>query len=109
MMQVSRKMDFSIPFHWVVVDLVGGIGNQLLQAVTALMVALISGRGLAINHVTRNLNSRNNSFAFDSVLGLPTPNDLNSAGVFNSKPSIKLSHKYKVVSHARTSFSFHLW
>ena len=46
---VASASDYRTELKWVVVAPMGGLGNRLIQIVSGLMLALVTGRGLAID------------------------------------------------------------
>ena len=73
MMEIARESNYTGSRKWVVIHLAGGIGNQLLQIVSGLMLALATGRLVAIED--RDKDAENlpggHEFMFDSVLLFP--------------------------------------
>ena len=73
MMEIARESNYTGSSKWVVIHLAGGIGNQLLQIVSGLMLALATGRLVAIED--RDKDAENlpggHEFMFDSVLLFP--------------------------------------
>ena len=73
-MLVASASGYEEGIKWVVVSPMGGLGNRLLQLVSGLMLALATGRGLAVDwqHLG-NLNGNRMAFAydFDPVINWP--------------------------------------
>ena len=71
-MRLGNTSNYEARRQWIVIHLTGGVGNQLLQMVAGLMLALATDRLVAIDDRHRDAKHRGgHDFAFESVVKFP--------------------------------------